>query len=165
MNKKLIYLFALVFSLGFSFTACGDDDDDPVVTPDYAKEAAGTYDGNIKIAELTAIGEIPNSLVLSQVSENKAKVALNEITIPGVTSVKNIAVNNIPVSKDGSTYKLAKTTEKITIDLGQALGGNYKTNVTVEGTIKDGKMALTITTGAVPVFDNGLNITFDGTKK
>jgi PKD repeat protein len=30
MNKKLIYLLMFVFTLGLSFTACGDDDDDDV---------------------------------------------------------------------------------------------------------------------------------------
>lgn len=162
MNKKLIYLLMLVFTLGLSFTACSDDDDDDNKV-DYAKDIAATYDGKLKIQELNNI-EIANNIALSRVSDNKVKLALAEITLPlgeGAT-IKDISINNVPVTKSGDTYSLTKTTEKITIKF---LGEDIPADVTIEGTIKSGVADFKIAVSKVPNFDNGLNISFAGTKK
>ncbi len=164
MNKKLICLLMFVFSLSLAFTACSDDDDDKV---DYAKEVAGTYNGKLTIQELGNL-EVPNNdIVLSRVADNKVKLSLTEIKLvlqegANPISIKNIAINNVPVTKSSDTYSLAKTTEKITINV---LGADIQADVAVEGTVKSGKSDLKIIVSAVPGFDNGLNISFSGTKK
>lgn len=165
MNKKLICLLMFVFSLGLAFTACSDDDDDDK-KDDYAKEIAATYDGKLTIAEIP-VPEMDNSIILSRVAENKVSLVLNEISIilqegADPVTVKNIKVNNVPVTKSNETYSLTKTTEKIKFDM---MGEEEEADVTVEGTVKAGKADLKITVGAVEGFADGLNITFAGNKK
>ncbi|MDR0825201.1 MAG: calycin-like domain-containing protein [Prevotella sp.] len=157
MNKKLIYLLMFVFTLGLSFTACGSDDDD-----DYAKEIAATYNGKIIIPGMTSADGDANSIVLARASENKVNLALNEIVLQGLGSVKNIAVKNVPVTKSGDTYALTSTTETIKIKLGEVEVG---ATVTVSGTVKAGKLDLIIYVKDITVLPiPDLVITFSGTK-
>lgn len=161
MNRKLIYLLMLVFTLGLSFTACSDDDD----KVDYAKDVAATYAGDLKIPGL--IGETPlsNEIILSRASENKVKLILQELVIPlnATTQMKvtGIEVKSVRVSKSDETYKLEKTTENITVKLNGET--EMPAKVTVEGTVVGGKINLTIDVEDIDI--PNLNITFSGTEK
>lgn len=169
MNKKLICIIAFVFAFSFAFIACSDNDD----TSDYTKGIVGTYDGTIKIEEFNNI-ELPNSIILTRVANNKVKVALAEIEIPNgdlpSVKIKNIEVNNVPVvevmsvesqSNKSKNYVLNKTTEKIKIDFGL----EFDVEVTVSGTIVSGELNLKIATGEVVGYPDGLDIFFTGDKK
>lgn len=162
MNKKLIYLLMLVFTLGLSFTACSDDDDDK--TTDYAKDIAATYAGTLTIPGLSVEPiTIDKDITLTRTAENKAKVELKDLSLEIVegtaTPIGTITVDNIEVSKSGDTYTLKETTASITIDLVPT-----PVDVKVSGTVKDNKLNLTIVVTEIPVF-NTLNISFAGTKK
>lgn len=158
MNKKLIYLLMLVFTLGLSFTACSDDDDDNKV--DYAKEIAATYSGSLTIPDMY---DGTNDITLSRTATNKAKVELKDFVIPtsatAEITVGTISVDNIEVTKSGDTYTLKETTASVTIDLVPT-----PVDVKVSGTVKNNKLDLKIDVSKIPAFET-LAITFAGTKK
>ncbi|MDH6307824.1 hypothetical protein M2451_000273 [Dysgonomonas sp. PFB1-18] len=161
MNKKLIYLLALVFSLGLSFTACGDDDDDPVVTSDYAKEIAGTYKGTLTVTIAGQDTPIEREIKVERTAENKATVSVIGFSFEGIGELGDIVVENIPVSKSGETINLAETKKDVTLNI---LGVDATVKVTVSGTVKGKVIDLKIPVAEVPVLQN-LNVTFNGTKK
>lgn len=166
MNKKLILLFVFISSLALGFTACGDDDDDPVVT-DHAKEVQGTYNGDLTVKIENAPDEtVKKDIKLERTAENKVKVTLADFVYQELP-IGNIVVDNIPVSKNGETYNLAETTTSLEIDLGEVLG-KHTVGVKVKGTVKkvDGKdtLDLNIAVSDVPALEN-LDVVFSGSKK
>jgi len=169
MNKKLICLLMFVFSLGLAFTACSDDDDKKE-TGDYAKDIEASYGGTLSIPAFMEGGSAvvikDKDIVVTRTAENKAKVVLADLSIPmNETSsfpVGTITVDNIEVSKSGTTYTLKETTSKVTVK--GMDGKDVEATVKMSGTVKDGKMALKIYVTDVPVVET-LDITFAGDKK
>jgi hypothetical protein len=161
MNKKLIYLLMLVFTLGLSFTACSDDDDDN----SDAKQIAGTYSGELNITGLTS-EPISNNIVLSKVSDNTVKMSIASLDIPNIGTITGIAVNSVSITKSGSTYTLTSGTEDIKVNAA-LLGGEKTAKVKVDGTVtSSGVMALSIVVTEIQDLTGmTLPITFAGTKK
>lgn len=151
----------LVFTLGLSFTACSDDDDDN----SNAKQIAGTYSGNLNITGLTS-EPVSSSIVLSKVSDNTVKMSIASLDIPNIGDVTGIAVNSVSVTKSESNYALTSDTEdiKVNVDL---LGGEKTAKVkVVSGTItSSGAIELSIlVTDIQDLPEVTLAITFSGKK-
>lgn len=164
MNKKLICLLMFVFSLSLAFTACSDDDDDKV---DYAKEVAGTYTGSLtlKIPVMEIDETIADKKIeLTRISDNKVNLKLKEFSY-GTLTLGDIPVDEITVTKDGSTYKLADTSKNIDL-----LGGLMTATVAISSsTVKDGKLNMTIKVNNVKQGGNDMqlgdmNIAYLGSK-
>ena len=167
MNKKLIYLLMLVFTLGLSFTACSDDDDDDDNGKNYAKEVAGTYTGplTLKIPVMEVDETITDKKIeLTRVSDDKVNLKLKEFSY-GPLTLGDIPVDEITVTKDSSTYKLADTSKDIDL-----LGGAMTATVTISSsTVKDGKLNMTIKVNNVKQGGNDMqlgdmNITYSGSR-
>lgn len=166
MNKKIFYLLALLVSLSLCvFTACGDDDDEEQPN-DYAKEIAGTYGGKLSIPGLLGEAQLDNNILVAKTADNKVKLSLNTLSLPigengATTTIDNIAVENITVSKSGNIYKLDQTVQTITIKIGGVL--EIPAKVTVSGTVENNAMQLSIKVEDIDI--PNLSITFTGTKK
>ncbi|MBK5719757.1 hypothetical protein JGH11_02600 [Dysgonomonas sp. Marseille-P4677] len=163
MSKRIIYFLTMVFSLSMlTFTACGDDDDD-AVADDYVSQISGTYNGDLIIPDM--ISGKQDISIASSGTTNRAKISLSSLTIPTseTTSlvVTGIEIKSVPVSKTGDTYKIEKSTEKITIKINNLL--EMEANVTVEGSVNNNKLDLKIDVKDIDIPD--LAITFSGTKK
>ncbi|MDR1881255.1 MAG: calycin-like domain-containing protein [Prevotella sp.] len=167
MNKKLICLLMLVFSLGLTFTACGGDDDnynntDVDVDAGYTQGIQGIYAGKLNLAGF--VTGLENEITLSKKGENAADLQLNDFTLSLAENVsipvKNIAMPDVRIARDGDIYKLGKTTGTITVDT----GADLSTEVSVEGTVRHGQMLLVIAVGPIPDFEQGLIVTFAGNK-
>lgn len=160
MNKKIFYLLMLVFTLGLSFTACSDDDDD-----DYVNDITAVYAGDFRIPDLLGSAVLPGEFGLFKAGKYTVRMALPELTLPinevSPLSVSGIEMKNVPVTKVGNTYKLMKTTEDITVVLNGSI--NMPAKVTVEGTIVDGKMDLNINVEDIDI--PNFNMTFTATRK
>ncbi|WP_163306225.1 calycin-like domain-containing protein [Dysgonomonas sp. 521] len=161
MNKKLIYLLMLVFTLGLSFTACSDDDDDESV----AQQIAGTYSGELNITGLTS-EPISNNIVLSKVNDNTVKMSVASLDIPNIGTVTGIDVKSVSITKSGNTYTLTSKNEDIEVDVA-LLGGKKTAKVKVDGTVSsNGAMSLSIVVTEIQDLTGmTLPITFAGTKK
>ena len=160
MNKKLICLLMFVFSLSLAFTACSDDDDDKV---DYAKEVAGTYTGSLTL-KIPVMEIADKKIELTRISDNKVNLKLKEFSY-GTLTLGDIPVDEITVTKDGSTYKLADTSKNIDL-----LGGLMTATVAISSsTVKDGKLNMTIKVNNVKQGGNDMqlgdmNIAYSGSK-
>lgn len=163
MNKKVFYFVLLIILLGF-FSACSNDDDEVAPTPNYATEIAGTYKGNmnVKIPALEFEQNSQREIILKESAEQgKLRLELRDFSFPITgeteTPVGDIVVDNVPVSKDGSSYTLSETTADITI-----LQGSIKAKATVSGTVKNNEVNLKIAVIADVV--GTVNVTFGGNK-
>ena len=150
MDKKFIYLLAVVFSLGFTFTSCGDDDDDKPT--DYAAQIAGTYTGTLNV-DLGDGGEnIPNQPIkIERTGDNKAKLVIENFTFPGVGPVGTIDVDNIPTSESNGTVKLGDTSKNV------SLANNAMTaDVAIKSSsVKDKTLTLTINVTNIKEAESG----------
>jgi len=156
MSKKIVYFMMLAFSLSL-FTACSDDDDDddPV---DYAKEIAATYGGKLTISFGATPTEIDKDIAIVRNDENKVQVELKEFSFLG-QNLGDIKVENIPVSKNGDTYKLSETSKELKL-----AGNTIEATVKVSGTVdKSNKLDLKIDVDATGI--GSIPVTFSGTKK
>ena len=161
MRTKIFYLFLLIGTMSF-FSSCKDDDkiDDGPKT-DWAKEIAGTYKGDLSVSvDGNDLGSSTQFIYITRENENVSKLELRnfKISIAGTPlQVGDITVANIPVTEANSTVKLEETS---TVINHPALG---QLNVTVTGTITNGKAALHITVFAVTLNQN-IEVAFDGNK-
>jgi len=170
MNKKFIYLLALVFSLGLTFVACGDDDDDnPPKPTDYAAQIAGTYNGtlNVKIGEAPGEDVPDQPIKLDRTGDNKSQLVIENFTFAGVNA-GTVTVDNIAITESNGTVKLADTSKNV------SLASNTMTaDVAVKSSsVKDKTLTLSITVTNIKdkegetVPDLGtITVTFSGDKK
>ena len=152
MQKKIFYLFMILCTVSF-FSSCKDDDkiDDGPKT-DWAEEIAGTYKGDLGVTvDGNDLGSSTQFIYISRENTNVTKLELRnfKIMIAGTAlQVGDITVSNIPVTDANTTVMLEQTS---TVINHQALG---QLNVTVSGTITNGKAALQITVFAVTLGQN-----------
>ncbi|MFV0417140.1 MAG: calycin-like domain-containing protein [Dysgonomonas sp.] len=141
MNKKLICLLAFAFSLCLGFTACGDDDDDPVnpvelkldkttVSVEAGKtvevkvtQGNGTYSAT-PVATATATAEVKNDV----------------ITITGVAVGETDVVVKDKDNKS-ATVKVTVTAASET-DYAEEIAGTYEGELTVLGNKSDESITL-----------------------
>ena len=161
MQKKIFYLFMILCTVSF-FSSCKDDDkiDDGPKT-DWAEEIAGTYKGDLGVTvDGNDLGSSTQFIYISRENTNVTKLELRnfKIMIAGTAlQVGDIIVSNIPVTDANTTVMLEQTS---TVINHQALG---QLNVTVSGTITNGKAALQITVFAVTLGQN-IEVSFSGNK-
>lgn len=162
MQKKVFYLFLVICTMSF-FSSCKDDDNkiDEGPTTDWAAEVAGTYKGDLGVAvDGNDLGSTTQFIYISRENTNITKLELKnfKIVIAGTPlQVGDITVSNIPVTAANSTAMLEATS---TVINHPALG---QLNVTVSGTITNGKAALFITVFAVSLNQN-IEVIFNGNK-
>lgn len=162
MQKKIFYLFLVVCTMSF-FSSCKDDDNkiDDGPETDWAEEIAGTYKGDLGVTvDGNDLGTSTQFIYISRENTNVTKLELRnfKINIAGTAlQVGDITVSNIPVSAANTTVMLAETS---TVINHQGLG---QLDVTVTGTITNGKAALHITVFAKTLNQN-IEVTFDGNK-
>lgn len=120
MRKSLMYLFAVICTMGF-FTACGDDDDSG--SSGNWQDLSRTYEGksvNLVLGEVT-IPVDGKSVVIDASSAEKASITLNNV----IPESKSVAID--------ATLKLADGVYTFT---GESAVGDCV--VSVNGTVKDG---------------------------
>lgn len=138
----------LISSLCITFTSCSDDDDDDKTTPDYAKEIAATYKGDIFM-----VGDNPVAtdaiIKVTRIAENKVKLEMNQdiLTLPiNIECESDVKFANDKYSIEGKTTVSLPVEGVGTVDAGVELDGNFdkegnsEINITVkqseESTIK-----------------------------
>lgn len=103
MSKKLLYLLALICSIGL-FTACGDDDEKKEEVDNSWEQVAGTYEGEKLVF---SYGETPltgKKVTFSASSGSNGTLALTNV-IPGedATTISDIKVANSEFSGTATT--------------------------------------------------------------
>lgn len=160
MQKKIFYLFLVICTLGF-ISSCKDDDKTDLPDTDWANEIAGTYKGDLGVSvDGNDLGNSTQFIYISRENDNVTKLELRnfKINIAGTAlQVGDITVSNIPVTAANTAVMLEQTS---TVINHPALG---QLNVTVSGTITNGKAALHITVFAVTLNQN-IEVSFDGNK-
>ena len=97
MRKSLLYVFAVICTMGF-FTACGDDDDSS--SSGNWQDLSKTYEGksvNLVMGEVT-IPVDGKSVVIAASSAEKASVTLNNI----IPENKSVAIDAALKEADGT---------------------------------------------------------------
>lgn len=160
MQKKIFYFFMVICTMSF-FSSCKDDDKNDIPQTDWATEIAGTYKGDLGVAvDGNELGSSTQFIYISRENKNVTKLELRnfKISVAGTAlQVGDIMVSNIPVTAANTSVMLEETTAQINHP---ALG---QLNVTVSGTITNGKAALHITVFAVTLNQN-IEVSFDGNK-
>lgn len=127
MRKSLLYVFAVICTMGF-FTACGDDDDSS--SSGNWQDLSKTYEGksvNLVMGEVT-IPVDGKSVVIAASSAEKASVTLNNI----IPENKSVAIDAALKEADG-TYTFT----------GESTVGDCV--VSVNGTVKGGVASVVYT--------------------
>lgn len=127
MRKSLLYVFAVICTMGF-FTACGDDDDSS--SSGNWQDLSKTYEGksvNLIMGEVT-IPVDGKSVVIAASSAEKASVTLNNI----IPENKSVAIDAALKEADG-TYTFT----------GESTVGDCV--VSVNGTVKEGVASVVYT--------------------
>ncbi len=122
MNKKLIYLLALVFSLGLSFTACGDDDDDDV-NLELDKTEVTVAIGTTQEVKITK-GNNDYKVAEDNKDIATASVSGTTITITGVAK----GTTNINVTDKAGKKAVVKVTVK---DVAESIAATYNGSMVI----------------------------------
>ena len=157
MKKSLLYLFALICSMGI-FTACSDDDE-LTMSQVIETELAGTYAGTLNITSngmpIGAPTDQNISLSKSSSSTDALKLELKDFSfIPDMPF--DITVEPCVVTKSGDEYAFEGSQEVAVPGLGSF-------PVSVEGTTDGKNVEITIVVSNVPMF-NTVNVSFTGVK-
>lgn len=156
MKKNLLFLFALICSIGL-FTACNNDDDPELPVE---KDLAGAYKGElgISINDQSLGSTIPQKVYISKSAsgENQLKLELKAFMF-GTMNLGDIQVDPCPVTEKDGTYSFSGSQ---TLTLAAPIG---TCPVTVAGTIKDGKIAINISV-KVEALGQDVVAKFDGIK-
>lgn len=101
MSKKLVYLFALICSIGL-FTGCSDDEEEKV--DNSWEELVGDYSGENLVLSYGDMALTGKKVTFSATSGNNGKLLLNNI-IPGEkeTTISNVEVKNSEFSGTATT--------------------------------------------------------------
>ena len=101
MSKKLVYLFALICSIGL-FTGCSDDEEE--IVDNSWEELVGDYSGENLVLSYGDMALTGKKVSFSATSGNNGKLLLNNI-IPGEneTTISNVEVKNSEFSGTATT--------------------------------------------------------------
>lgn len=101
MSKKLVYLFALICSIGL-FTGCSDDEEE--IVDNSWEELVGDYSGENLVLSYGDMALTGKKVTFSATNGNNGKLLLNNI-IPGEneTTISNVEVKNSEFSGTATT--------------------------------------------------------------
>ena len=158
--KKIMKSFMAV-ALGLSLVLAGCSKDDEVPKDDYAKEIAGTYVGDILLAEqLEVATDIP--ITITKVDEETVELSLSTM-LTNVPVIGSLTLNNVKcevtVTKSGDDYFINGTTNVSIQEL-----GNTPLPLKIEnGRIKsNGQANIPIT---ITLETGGVTVVYDGQKQ
>lgn len=155
----------MAFALAFSVTSCNKGDDPEPVVTDYAKTAAGTYNGKIDVPAMPAFG-IPAqtidsvSIAITYVGENSAKLQMNQILpIAGQQIPMNVTC---PVTTSDGGSGATKLSGNTTVVLSEPIvfAGSQVTQipVVIDGTVSGNNASVNIKVMSM------ITVVFTGTK-
>lgn len=150
MKKGLLYLFMSLFSVVL-FTACGDDDPQPIQDGEFDGVYLGTLDVNA--GDLGEQNDIPQKIYISKTGENQLKMQLKKFSYPGIGELGDIELDGIKAVKAGNGCTFTGT-GAVTLAPGEC-------NLDVAGSINDGKLSMNIKV-KVAIFN--IDVNFDGSK-
>ena len=150
MKKGLLYLFMSLFSVVL-FTACGDDDPQPIQDGEFDGVYLGTLDVNA--GDLGEQNDIPQKIYISKTGENQLKMQLKKFSYPGIGELGDIELDGIKAVKAGNGC-IFTGTGAVTLAPGEC-------NLDVAGSINDGKLSMNIKV-KVAIFN--IDVNFDGSK-
>lgn len=132
MKKRLFYLFALICSMSL-FTACSDDDDDPVYPIE--EEIAGTYKGtlDIEIAGTPLPSSLPKNITITKAGNNVVTLELKDFSFMGM-NLGTIKLDRCVLKQNGTSYTFTGNQE---LNMPNGIG---KCNVAVNGTFNNGRV-------------------------
>lgn len=135
MKKSLLYLCALICSMGL-FTACNNDDDD--VFP-VDEELVGVYKGamDIVLDEMPIANQLPKNVTISKAGDNQIKMELKDFTFAGM-NIGTITIERCDLKRSGDVYSFAGSQ---TLTLLAPIG---TCPVTVKGIIGKGSLQMDI---------------------
>ena len=150
MKKNLLCLFMLLFSVVL-FTACSDDDPQPIQDGEFDGVYLGTLD--VDAGDLEEVNDIPQKIYIFKNGENQLKMQLKKFTYPGIGELGDIELDGIKAVRAGNGCTFTGT-GTVTLSPGVC-------NLDVSGSINDGKLSMNIKV-KVAIFN--IDVNFDGTK-
>lgn len=151
MKKNLLFLFALICSMGL-FTACNNDDE-----PEYIQDGEfdGVYLGQLDVdaAGVIKVDDIPQKVYITKTGENQIKMELKDFSFQTL-NLGTIAVENIAVVKSGTKCDFAGS-QNLTLLVGECA-------VKVTGSIEGDKLDMDIDVVAAGTLN--VKVDFEGTK-
>lgn len=131
MKKNFFYLFALICSMSL-FTACSDDDDDPVYPIE--EELAGTYKGtlDIEVAGAPMATGLPKNITIAKAGNNVVTLELKDFSFMGM-NLGTIKLDKCVLRQNGTSYTFTGNQE---LNMPNGIG---KCNVAVNGTFNNGR--------------------------
>lgn len=156
MKKSLLYLFALICSMGI-FTACSDDD------PDYTQvidtEIAGGYKGELGVnVDGTDLGSSYQKITVEKAGTTAINLYIKDFSFMGIP-VGDVDLLNCPLSENSGTYTFTGTT---TVKV-EAAG--LDAAVDAQGSVAGGKLSLNLAIKAtLGTMEQNVKVTYQGTK-
>lgn len=156
MKKSLLYLFALICSMGI-FTACSDDD------PDYTQvidtEIAGGYKGELGInVDGTDLGSSYQKITVEKAGATAINLYIKDFSFMGIP-VGDVDLLNCPLSENSGTYTFTGTTT-VKVD-----AAGLDAAVDARGGVAGGKLSLNLAIKAtLGTMEQNVKVTYQGTK-
>lgn len=159
--RKITAMMLALLSVCVAFTSCGDDDDEPKVTP-AAQVVAGSYTDNMTCTVMGETSTYENvTVTVAAASETTVNVTLpsfgsGHMTLPAIT------ISGVKVSGDGTTATIAE--QEFSGKVTDANGAEKAYSCTISGSYAGGKLTLnySIQYGAMPM---AMVCAFSGNKK
>jgi hypothetical protein len=148
---KVLKTLLLALMVSVTMTSCSDDDGP--TTQSGAKAVSGTYSGTMSMSVMgTALDPVDCDVVINAgADDTTVDIVLPTVTYGGHQSIPSITVSGVAVTtSDNKTYTLQQASFEQDIYSG-----------TIQGTVTDGRLALTyvMNAGKMPM---PINFTFDG---
>ncbi|MCD7970562.1 MAG: calycin-like domain-containing protein [Alistipes sp.] len=142
MKKFLLMLFVVVLPLGM--VACSDDDDDDDNDDNntevvLAKEAAGTYTGTFDAG--IADGDMTITISAVSGSDDEVNITIGDMTIMFVITASFDDIENVKLTGTEDNITIASQTKEVGMNI-SVLPDPFDAEVTLSGSIKDGKLEL-----------------------
>ncbi|MDE6136722.1 MAG: calycin-like domain-containing protein [Muribaculaceae bacterium] len=150
MKKTVKFLSAIMVAAGLltslSLQSCSDDNNDEPAAP-AAKSVAGSYTGDLGMTVMGSTDTTEDvTFSLTATDDTHATLTFPTYGNPPM-QIQEFDIPGLAVTKDGETYKIARTDYEQTLANGRTASG------AVEGDVVDGVLTLrfTLLYGAMPM--------------
>lgn len=150
MKKTVKFLSAILVAAGLltslSLQSCSDDEKDEPAAP-AAKSVTGSYTGDMDIAVMGTTETTEDvTFTLSATDDTHATLTFPTYGNPPM-QIQSFDIPGLAVTKEGDTYKIAKTNYE------QTLANGRKASGAIEGDVLNGKLTLrfTLQYGSMPM--------------